>query len=143
MDEYEKKELMSVIDSGWFTEAKKTKEFERKFADFTNCKYACTVTSGTAGLYLGLLAMELKKNDEVIVPALSWISTANVVENVGCKTVFCDIDLSTFNINLDDLRSKITNNTKAIIPVHLFGYPIDIEIIKGIIGDRYLSLIHI
>ena len=74
MDESEKKELLSVIDSGWFTEAKKTKEFEKMFAEFTGCKYACAVTSGTAGLYLGLNALGIQKNDEVIVPDLTFVA---------------------------------------------------------------------
>ena len=111
------------------------------WSQFTKAEYSIATTSCTSALFLSIDSLNLEEDDEVIVPALSWISTANVVENVGCKTVFCDIDLSTFNINLDDLRSKITNNTKAIIPVHLFGYPIDIEIIKGIIGDRKIHII--
>ena len=110
-------------------------------SQFTKAEYSIATTSCTSALFLSIDSLNLEEDDEVIVPALSWISTANVVENVGCKTVFCDIDLSTFNINLDDLRSKITNNTKAIIPVHLFGYPIDIEIIKEIIGDRKIHII--
>ena len=65
MDKLEKKELMSVIDSGWFTEASKTKKFEKMFAQFTGSKYACAITSGTAGLYLGLKALGIKNNDEV------------------------------------------------------------------------------
>ena len=75
MDDSEKKELLSVIDSGWFTEAKKTKQFEKMFSKFTGSRYACAVTSGTAGLYLALNAMGIKSKDEVIVPDLTFIAS--------------------------------------------------------------------
>ena len=133
--------VIQPLSDGWVVQGPKVQKFESMWSQFTKAEYSIATTSCTSALFLSIDSLNLEEDDEVIVPALSWISTANVVENVGCKTVFCDIDLSTFNINLDDLRSKITNNTKAIIPVHLFGYPIDIEIIKGIIGDRKIHII--
>ncbi len=133
--------VLQPLSDGWVVQGPKVEEFESMWSQFTKAEYSIATTSCTSALFLSIDSLNLEEDDEVIVPALSWISTANVVENVGCKTVFCDIDLSTFNINLDDLRSKITNNTKAIIPVHLFGYPIDIEIIKEIIGDRKIYII--
>ena len=77
MDHFEKKQLSSVIDSGWFTEAAKTKQFEKMFSDFTGSKYACAVTSGTAGLFLALNAMGIKNKNEVIVPDLTFIASPN------------------------------------------------------------------
>tara|TARA_B100001057_G_scaffold264305_1_gene264424 strand:+ start:6071 stop:7255 length:1185 start_codon:yes stop_codon:yes gene_type:complete len=133
--------VLQPLSDGWVVQGPKVERFESMWSQFTKAEYSIATTSCTSALFLSIDSLNLEEDDEVIVPALSWISTANVVENVGCKTVFCDIDLSTFNINLDDLRSKITNNTKAIIPVHLFGYPVDIEIIKEIIGDRKIYII--
>ena len=88
MDESEKKELMSVIDSGWFTEAKKTRKFEKMFADFIGCKYACAVTSGTAGLQLALTALNISVNDEVIVPVPYWVSLPEQVKLSGGVPVY-------------------------------------------------------
>ena len=139
--EEDMKSILEPLSDGWVVQGPKVEKFESMWSQFTNAKYSIATTSCTSALFLSIDSLNLEEDDEVIVPALSWISTANVVENVGCKTVFCDIDLSTFNINLDDLRSKITSNTKAIIPVHLFGYPVDIEIIKEIIGDRKIHII--
>tara|TARA_B100000575_G_scaffold285983_1_gene282050 strand:+ start:4463 stop:5647 length:1185 start_codon:yes stop_codon:yes gene_type:complete len=133
--------VLQPLSDGWVVQGPKVEEFESMWSQFTKAEYSIATTSCTSALFLSIDSLDLEEDDEVIVPALSWISTANVVENIGCKTVFCDIDLSTFNINLDDLRSKITENTKAIIPVHLFGYPIDIEIIKEIIKDRKIHII--
>lgn len=133
--------VLQPLSDGWVIQGPKVEQFESMWSQFTKAENSIATTSCTSALFLSIDSLDLQKDDEVIVPALSWISTANVVENIGCKTVFCDIDLSTFNINLDDLRSKITENTKAIIPVHLFGYPIDIEIIKEIIEDRKIHII--
>ena len=74
-----------------------------------------------SGLHISLAALGFKPGDEAIVPAFTWISTANVVEHLGGKVVFCDISLDSFNIDVDQIESKISNKTKAILPVHLFG----------------------
>ena len=91
MDEAEKKALMSVIDSGWFTEAAKTKEFEKMFAKFVGSRYACVVTSGTAGLYISLKALGIGKSDEVIAPDLTFVASPNAIEATGAKPVLIDI----------------------------------------------------
>ena len=88
MDNAEKKELMSVIDSGWYTESSKTKEFERMFASFVGAKYACTVTSGAAALYVGLKALKIGGRDEVVVPDLTFVASPNSVEATGAKPVW-------------------------------------------------------
>lgn len=133
--------VLEPLNSGWVVQGPKVEEFEKMWCQFTNSKFSIATTSCTSSLFLSLAALELDTEDEVIVPALSWISTANVVENLGCKTVFCDIDMSTLNINLEDLKTKITKKTKVIIPVHLFGYPIDIYRIKEIIGKNDIHII--
>jgi len=117
----EKNELCDVIDSGWFTEAKKTREFEQRFAKFTGSKYACVVTSGTAGLYLGLLAMNIKNNDDVIVPDLTFIASPNSIQAVGAKPILCDIEKKSLNIDIENLEKKITKKTKAIMIVNFNG----------------------
>ena len=141
MDKSEKKELISVIDSGWFTEAKKTKEFEKMFAEYTNCKYACAVTSGTAGLYLGLNALGIQKNDEVIVPDLTFVASPNSIQANGAKPVLADIDPNTFNLDTDILEKKITKKTKAIMTVNFNGRTTNIKILKEIAQKNNLKLI--
>lgn len=93
----------------------------KKIADFTGAKYAVAVNSCTSGQFIMSEILELKEGDEVIVPAFTWISTANCVEYSGAKVVFCDIDLQTFNIDINQVEQKITDKTKAIYPVNLFG----------------------
>jgi perosamine synthetase len=123
------------IMSGWLTAGPKVREFEANFAKLHHVKYAMAVTSATTALHLALVAIGIKEGDEVVVPAFTWISTANVVLYCGAKVVFVDVDRRTFNLDVKDLQSKITNRTKAIIPVHLFGLCSDIDEIKKIVKD--------
>ena len=108
MGNAEKKELMSVIDSGWYTESSKTKEFERMFASFIGTKHACAVTSGTAGLYLGLNALGIKDKDEVIVPDLTFVASPNSVQANNAKPVLVDIEANTLNLDTNNLQRSIT-----------------------------------
>ena len=96
----------------------KVREFEEKWSNFTGAHYSIAVTSCTSALQLSLAALGFTNEDEAIVPAFTWISTANV-EHLGGKVV-CDIDAATFNIDVKQIESKITERTKAILPVHLF-----------------------
>mgnify|MGYP006094001165 FL=1 len=118
--------------TGWITSGPKVREFEQLFAKKHQVKHAFAVTSATTALHLALVALGVGKGDEVIVPAFTWIATANVVLYCGAIVVFVDIDLATFNLDTKDLKSKITSKTKAIIPVHLFGLCADIDAIKEI-----------
>ncbi len=133
--------VMEPLKSGWVVQGPKVSEFESSWCEFTKAKYSIATTSCTSALFLSLAALDLQPDDEVIVPALSWVSTANVVENIGCKLIFCDIDLSSFNLNLNDMQSKITDKTKVIIPVHLFGYPVDINQIRTLIANDNIHII--
>ncbi|MBI88598.1 MAG: aminotransferase DegT [Candidatus Marinimicrobia bacterium] len=119
--------VLEPLSSGWIVQGPKVKEFEDKWSNFTKAKHSIAVTSCTTGLHLSLVALGIKPEDEIIVPAFTWIATANVVEHLNAKVVFCDIDLKTFNINIESLKSKITKKTKAIIPVHLFGLSADMN----------------
>jgi perosamine synthetase len=98
-------------------------------------KHAIAVTSATTALHLALVTLDIKPGDEVIVPAFTWVSTANVVLYQGAEVVFCDIDPKTFNLDPKKLREKITPKTKAIMVVHLFGLCAPMDDIKTIVGD--------
>jgi perosamine synthetase len=137
-------EIESVLEplrNGWLVQGPKVKEFEDKWSNFTGAKHSIAVTSCTSGLHLSLAALDLKPGDEVIVPAFTWISTANVVEHLGCKVVFCDIDLNTFNIDVSELEKKISPKTKAIIPVHLFGLSADMDPILSLAKQHHLHVV--
>lgn len=118
--------------TGWLTSGPKVAEFEKLFAQRHQVKHAYAVTSATTALHLALVALGVGAGDEVIVPAFTWVSTANVVLYCGATVVFADIDPVTFNIDLNDLKKRITSRTKAIIPVHLFGLCADMDAIKAI-----------
>ena len=133
--------VKKVIESGWVVQGPKVKEFEEKFAKFVGAKYAIAVNSCTAALHLSLSASGIGPNDEVIVPAFTFIATANVVEYLGAKPVFVDIDPKTFNINPLKIEEKINKKTKAIIPVHLFGLSADMEPILKIARKYKLKVI--
>ena len=121
--------------SGWLTSGPKVREFETAFAQRHQVKHALAVTSATTALHLALVALDIGPGDEVIVPAFTWVSTANVVLHQGAEVVFCDIDPKTFNIDPTRLADKITSRTKAVMAVHLFGLCVDIEAIKKVAGD--------
>src|SRR5690606_37068728 len=122
--------------SGWVVQGPRVAEFERKFADYTRAGHAIAATSCTTALHLAVRALGLKPGDEVIVPAFTWVSTANVVEYEHARPVFCDIDLATFNLDPAHLESLITPRTVGIIPVHLFGLCADMVAI-GRIAERH------
>lgn len=124
------------IMSGWITQGPKVRKFEENFAKKHEVNHALAVTSCTTGLHLALNAMGIGPGDEVIVPAFTWVSTANVVLYCGATPVFVDVSTDTFNIDPDQIAKKITNKTKAIIPVHLFGLCADIDSIKAIIPEN-------
>jgi perosamine synthetase len=124
------KEINSVLEpleSGWLVQGPKVREFEEKWSEFTKAEHSIAVTSCTSALHLSLAALGFGPGDEAIVPAFTWISTANVVEHLGGKVVFCDINLETFNLDVNQIESKITERTKVILPVHLFGLSADMD----------------
>ena len=141
MDESEKKELLSVIDSGWFTEAQKTKKFEKIFADFIGSKFACAVTSGTAGLYLAANALGIKNNDEVIMPDLTFVASPNSIQANNAKPVLVDIKNDTMNLDTSLIDKKITKRTKAIMAVNFNGRTTNMKVLKEIAQKNNLKLI--
>ncbi|PKP54556.1 MAG: aminotransferase DegT, partial [Candidatus Altiarchaeales archaeon HGW-Altiarchaeales-3] len=137
----EQKAVLEVLKSGVIAQGKKVEEFEQKFADYCSAKYAAAVNSGTAALHVALIAMGIKEGDEVITTPFSFIATGNSILYVGAKPVFADIDEKTFNISPGSIIEKITNRTKAILPVHLYGQPCDMDAIKEIAEDHNLLIL--
>jgi dTDP-4-amino-4,6-dideoxygalactose transaminase len=132
--------IQEPLKSGWVVQGKYVKQFEEMFSQFTGARYSIATTSCTTALHIALTALGLKPGDEVLVPAFTWVSTANCVEYLGAKPVFVDIDLRTFNIDVNQIEEKITPCTKGIIPVHLFGLASDMETI-GKIAKRHALFI--
>ena len=127
--------LKEPLETGWLTAGPKVRAFEEAFAKRHQVKHAIAVTSATTALHLALIALDIKAGDEVIVPAFTWVSTANVVLYQGAEVVFCDIDPSNFNLDPNQLKEKITPKTKAIMVVHLFGLCAQMDEIKAIAGE--------
>jgi perosamine synthetase len=141
LTEAEIQSVLGPLRSGWLVQGPKVREFEEKWSAFTGTRHSIAVTSCTTALHLSLAALGLQPSDEVIVPAFTWIATANVVEHLGGRVVFCDIDLNTFNIDVEQLKQKITPRTKAIIPVHLFGLAAEMNEISHIAKQHGLWVV--
>ncbi|HVR40187.1 MAG TPA: DegT/DnrJ/EryC1/StrS family aminotransferase [Thermoanaerobaculia bacterium] len=107
------------LRSGWLVQGPHVAEFEQRFAKFVSAPHAVALSNGTTALHVAYAAMGLGEGDEVIVPAFTWIATPNAVLYCGAKPVFCDIELTSYNIDID--RIEITPRTRGIVPVHLFG----------------------
>ena len=128
--------VSETLRSGWLVQGENVADFENKWCEFTGAAHSVAVTSCTSALYLSLASLNFTFEDEAIVPAFTWISSANVVEHLGGKVKFCDIDINTFNLDPTKLESCITSKTKVIIVVHLFGLSAEMdEIIK--IANKY------
>ena len=132
LTEAEIQSVLSPLRSGWLVQGPKVREFEEKWSAFTGAQHSIAVTSCTTALHLSLAALGFGPGDEAIVPAFTWIATANVVEHLGGKVVFCDIDLNTFNIDPAKIEALITPRTRAILPVHLFGLAADMAAIDTV-----------
>jgi dTDP-4-amino-4,6-dideoxygalactose transaminase len=134
-------EVVDSLKSNWITKGPKTMEFEKRFAEYVGAKYAIAVNSCTAALHLSLLSAGVGPGDEVITTPMTFAASANVVIHVGAKPVFSDIDPLTFNINTAKIREKITPQTKAIIPVHIAGHPVDMDEILAIAREYNLFVL--
>jgi dTDP-4-amino-4,6-dideoxygalactose transaminase len=117
------------------------KKFENEFARYFKLKHAIAIANGSLGLECALKAINIKENDEVIVPSKSYMSSASSVVNVGGKVIFADINLISHNITLNEIKKKITKKTKAIICVHLGGYPSEIDKIKPYLKKKKIKII--
>ncbi len=135
MGEEEIQAVAEVIRSGWIGLGPKTAEFEKAFAAFIGVSHAVALNSCTAALDLALKLLEIKNGDEVIVPTLTFVSTAHAVAYNLAYPIFADVDKHTRNIDLADVQKKITGRTKAIIAVHYAGRSVDLDALKQIAGD--------
>ena len=136
-----KKDIEKIFNSNSFTQGKNNLQFKNKLKKKYNIKNCFLVSSATTAMSVCLEALGIKKGDEVAISDYSWISTAHVVENLGAKPVFIDVDLDTFNMSINDLKKKITKKTKSIIFVHCFGNPSNIDEIKKISKNKSIPLI--
>ncbi len=141
-DHRERKIVSQVIRNRWLTMGEMVKKLERNFANFLRVKHAFGVSSGTAALHLALRALDIKPDDEVLVPSLSFVASSNAILYAGAKPIFVDItSLSDLNLSCDDLEKKITRRTKAIMVVHYGGYLADMDRIKKIAKKHNLFVI--
>ena len=133
--------VVRVLKSGWIGTGPLVKKFEENFAIYKNTKYSQAVSSCTAALHLSLSSLDLKLGDEVITTAMTFCSTVNSIIHAGAKPVIVDIDPLTLNIDPTEIEKKITNKTKAIIPVHFAGNPCEMNEIKFLSKKYNLSII--
>lgn len=125
----ERNEVMDTLHSDWITTGPKTKAFEAKLAGYLGAPGMVALNSCTAGLHVGLVALGIGPGDEVIVPAMTFCATANVVEHVGARPVLVDVCQDTLNLDPKAVAKAVTPRTKAIIPVHYAGHPVDLDAI--------------
>lgn len=130
-----------VYTNSWYIEGKEDENFEKAFADYCDTKYCVGTGNGLDGLMLALKALEISNKDEVIVPSNTYIATALAVTYVGAKPIFVEPDIKTFNIDPDKIEEAITDKTKAIMPVHLYGQPCDMDPIIEIAKKHNLYII--
>jgi len=135
------KEVEAVLRSGFIAQGPKVAEFEEKFAEYIGTRHAIATSSGTTALHVALLCAGIGKDDEVITTPFSFAATSNSILYAGGKPVFVDIDPKTYNINPEKIEEAITDKTKAIMPVHLYGQPADMDQICKIAEDHDLKVI--
>jgi perosamine synthetase len=146
IDNEEKQEIIKVLDENALTSAardggKRVQEFESSLRSFLNVKHAIAVNTGTAALHAALLALDIKADDEVLLPSFTFVATANSVVASGAKPVFVDINTKDYTIDLHDLKRKISKKSKAILPVHLYGHPSDLCELNEIANQYSLYII--
>jgi dTDP-4-amino-4,6-dideoxygalactose transaminase len=139
--EAEKKAVLEVLESGMLVQGPRTAELEEKFAAVCNTKFAIATSSGTTALHVALLAHEIGPGDEVITTPFTFMASVNAILYTGAIPVFVDIEEDTFNINPDLIEAAITSKTKAILPVHLYGYPCNMDSIMRIADQHGLVVI--
>lgn len=141
VDEATVQAVAQVLRSGWLASGPKVQELERQLSEFCGGRPVRTLTSATAGLELALLMIGIKPGDEVITPAMSFVATANVIARVGARPVFVDVDLDTRNIDLAAVEAAITPRTRAIMPVHFAGHPLDMDALHALARKHGLRVI--
>lgn len=139
---FEEEYVMNAIRSTWISSTGEyVQRFEKLFAELCGTRTAIGVCNGTVALHLALLALDVRPGDEVLVPALTYIATANAVRYVGAEPIFVDVDPDTWCIDPNLLENNITRRTRGIIAVHLYGHPADMDLINHIAGIHGLWVI--
>jgi dTDP-4-amino-4,6-dideoxygalactose transaminase len=139
--EEEKQAVMAVLDSGILAQGPQVAAFETAFAEMVGVGHAVATSSGTTALHVALLACGIQAGDEVITSPFSFIASANSILYTGARPVFVDIDPKTFNVDPEQVRAAVTPRTKAIVPVHLFGLPANMDPIMAIAEEHGLTVV--
>lgn len=137
----EEAEVLDTLRSGWLTTGPKTQRFELDFAGYLGARHALGVTSCTAAMHLGLVALGVGPGDEVITSPITFPATANVVVHVGATPVFVDVEPTTLNLDVDQVEARITPRTKAIIPVHFAGQPCRMDALTALARRHGLAIV--
>ncbi|HHW4683488.1 MAG TPA: DegT/DnrJ/EryC1/StrS family aminotransferase, partial [Xylella sp.] len=138
----ERKYVLDCLDTNWISSnGKYIGAFEDAFAKFCGAKHAIAANNGTTALHLALVALDLKPRDEVIIPTVTYIATANAVRYCGATPVLVDVCADTMNIDPADIKRKITPKTRGIIPVHLYGHPADMDTVNRIASKHGLWVV--
>jgi len=135
------KEVIDTLNSSWLTKGPKSIQFEQEFSDYIGCKYTVALNSCTAALHLALCAYDINPGDEVITTPMTFCASAEVIEYLGARPVFVDIDPKSFNLNTLLIESKINSHTRAILPVHYGGIPCDLQSIYDLAALYNLKVI--
>lgn len=141
VDKKDIKKVLNTLKTDWITQGPKIKEFEDLLCRYTGAKYTIAVSNGTAALHMAALAAEIKKGDDVITSPITFAASANCILYCDGKPLFCDIEDDTGNIDCNNLENLITPRTKAIIPVHYSGHPVDLKSINKIAKKYHLIVI--
>jgi perosamine synthetase len=144
--EDEKREVINALDDNSLTSAakdggKRVRELESLLQDYLNVKNVVSINSGTSALLAALLAADVKTGDEVLLPSFTFVATANSILAAGAKPVFVDVNKYDYTVDVSDLKAKITKKTRAIVPVHLYGHPADMEEIAEVAETKSISII--
>jgi perosamine synthetase len=144
--EDEKREVINALDDNSLTSAakdggKRVRELESLLQDYLNVKNVVSINSGTSALLAALIAADVKIGDEVLLPSFTFVATANSILAAGAKPVFVDVNKYDYTIDVSDLKAKITKKTRAIIPVHLYGHPSDMDEIAEVAETKSISII--
>jgi dTDP-4-amino-4,6-dideoxygalactose transaminase len=137
----EQREIEAALASGWVAQGPRVQEFEQRFAAFCGVGHAVASTSCTTSLHLAVAALGAGPGDEVVVPAFTWVATANAVAYTGATPVFCDVSVDTFNLDPDAMAAAVTERTVGLLPVHLFGLAADMAAVGSIAEQRGLWVV--
>ncbi len=134
-------EVVNCLKSGWITTGPRVKQFETALAEYLHAPHVLALNSATAGLQLALMALDLKPGDEVITTPLTFVATLNTIVQAGAKPVLVDVDRKTLNIDVNRIEAAVTSRTRAVMPVHFAGLPVDLDPLYEIAARHHLHVI--